>query len=66
LAHYGGTALTVTDINRLEQAARVSMGGFQDLEAAAKPSLHASQPSFRFAILALIAIIILVAASRLI
>jgi hypothetical protein len=58
--------LTVTDINQLEQAARVSMSGFQDLEAAAKPSLHASRTSFRLVALALIAVIILVAASRLI
>jgi len=29
--------LTVTDMNRLEQAARVSMGEFQDPEASAEP-----------------------------
>lgn len=27
----------VADMNRLEQAARISMGGFQDLEASAPP-----------------------------
>ncbi|WP_185973364.1 MULTISPECIES: hypothetical protein [unclassified Mesorhizobium] len=29
--------MTVTDMNRLEQAARVSMGEFQDPEAFAEP-----------------------------
>ncbi|ESY81759.1 hypothetical protein LB577_11665 [Mesorhizobium sp. B283B1A] len=29
--------MTVSDVNRLEQAARVSMGEFQDPEASAEP-----------------------------
>jgi len=34
---YWEECLTVSDMNRLEQAARVSMGEFQDPEASAEP-----------------------------
>lgn len=33
----GGMRLTITDMNRLEQAARISMGEFQDAEEPAPP-----------------------------
>ena len=56
--------MTVADINRLEQAARISMGGFQDLEASAMPSHIASQP-FRFAAFALVALTALIVALQL-
>ena len=36
-ARCGEECLTVADMNRLEQAARVSMGEFQDPEASAAP-----------------------------
>ncbi|PTE08914.1 hypothetical protein [Mesorhizobium helmanticense] len=56
--------LTVSDMNRLEQAARVSMGGFQDLEVSASP--HASRHlSLRFAIMVSIAAVVLMAALQL-
>ncbi|MER9793921.1 hypothetical protein [Mesorhizobium sp. M0213] len=53
--------MTAADLNRLEQAARVSMGGFQDPEA---PAPRASP--LRFAAVALMAAIVLTAASQLI
>ncbi|UVK40169.1 hypothetical protein LHFGNBLO_001603 [Mesorhizobium sp. AR10] len=57
--------LTVADMNRLEQAARVSMGGFQDLEASALPSPRISHPSLRFVVIALVAVLVLIAAFQL-
>jgi hypothetical protein len=57
--------LTVADMNRLEQAARVSMSGFQDLDLSAAPSPHVSHPALRLAIIALIAVIVLIAALQL-
>ena len=51
--------LTVADMNRLEQAARLSMSGFQDAEAPASASPRASHPLLR------LAVVILVAASML-
>ena len=36
-ARCGEECLTVADMNRLEQAARVSMGEFQDPEVSAEP-----------------------------
>lgn len=57
--------LTVADMNRLEQAARVSMSGFQDLDASAAPSPHVSHPLLRLAIIALVAVIVLIAALQL-
>ncbi|MEP6564789.1 MAG: hypothetical protein ABJB10_06585 [Mesorhizobium sp.] len=54
--------LTVADMNRLEQAARVSMSGFQDLDASVSPSPHVSHRSLRLAIIALVAVIMLIAA----
>jgi hypothetical protein len=59
-------ALTVTDMNKLEQAARVSMGGFQDSEASVSPSPHASHMPLRFIAFVLIAFIVLIAAMQLI
>ncbi|TIT00908.1 MAG: hypothetical protein E5W72_04030 [Mesorhizobium sp.] len=59
--------MTVADINRLEQAARVSMGGFQDLEASAMPSPRgASLPTLGFAAIALAVAVVLAAAFQLI
>jgi hypothetical protein len=57
--------LTVADINRLEQAARVSMGGFQDLEASAMLSPRASLPAPGYAAIALAAVVVLAAAFQL-
>ncbi|MES0153730.1 hypothetical protein NKJ81_09075 [Mesorhizobium sp. M0018] len=56
--------MTAADLNRLEQAARVSMGGFQDPDAPAAPAPRASP--LRFAAVALMAAIVLTAASQLI
>jgi len=53
----------VADMNRLEQAARVSMGGFQDAEAP-----RSSRPShlpFRLGLVALLAALVLAAAWQL-
>ncbi|TWI43223.1 hypothetical protein IQ26_00185 [Mesorhizobium tianshanense] len=58
--------MTVADINRLEQAARISMGGFQDLEASAMPSHIASQPFPRFAAFALVMLTALIVALQVI
>jgi hypothetical protein len=57
--------LTVADMNRLEQAARVSMSGFQDLDAAATPVPHAWHPLLRFAAVAFVAAMVLIVASQL-
>ncbi|MER8438144.1 hypothetical protein NKH36_14675 [Mesorhizobium sp. M1312] len=59
-------ALTVADINRLEQAARVSMGGFQDLETSVMPSPRASLPPPGLAAIGLAAVVVLAAAFQLI
>jgi hypothetical protein len=59
-------ALTVADITRLEQAARVSMSGFQDLEASAMPSPRASLPIPGFAAIALAAVVVMAAAFQLV
>ena len=61
----GGMILTVADMNRLEQAARVSMSGFQDPDAAATPAPHPWHPVLRFAAVALVAAIVLIVASQL-
>ncbi|WP_165848716.1 hypothetical protein [Mesorhizobium delmotii] len=58
--------MTVADINRLEQAARVSMGGFQDLEASAMPSPRTPLPTPGVAAIGLAAVVVLVAAFQLI
>ena len=42
----------VADINRLEQAARVSMSGFQDPEAA--PSRNSAHVLFRIGVIAIV------------
>ena len=57
--------LTVADMNRLEQAARVSMSGFQDLDPSAAPSPHVSHLAARLAIIALVAVVVLIAALQL-
>ncbi|WP_077373262.1 hypothetical protein [Mesorhizobium prunaredense] len=59
-------ALTVADINRLEQAARVSMSGFQDLEASAMRSPRASSPIPGLAAIGLAAVAVLAAAFQLV
>ena len=64
-AVWGGMILTVADMNGLEQAARVSMGGFQDIEPSALPSLRISHSSHRPAAIALIALSILAVALQL-
>lgn len=62
----GEMALTVGDINRLEQAARVSMSGFQDLEASAMRSPRASLPLPGLAAIGLAAVAVLAAAFQLV
>jgi hypothetical protein len=66
LGSKGGMTLTVADIDRLEQAARVSMGGFQDPEASAMPSPRTYLPTPGFAAIALAAVVVLAAAFQLI
>ncbi len=56
---------TVADMNRLEQAARVSMGGFQEPESPALPSPRTSRLALRLAAFALIIAILLLAAFQL-
>ena len=56
----------IADVNRLEQAARVSMGGFQDSEASTPPPPSASHPSLRFVALGLAAMIVAVALFQLV
>jgi len=56
--------LTVADMNRLEQAARVSMSGFQDPEAPASPSRH-FHPLLHFAAVVLVTAVVLAAAWQL-
>ncbi|MER8901558.1 MULTISPECIES: hypothetical protein [unclassified Mesorhizobium] len=58
--------MTVADINRLEQAARVSMSGFQDPDASASPLQHAWRPLLRVAAVALVAAVVLIVASQLV
>ena len=57
--------LTVADMNRLEQAARVSMGEFQDPEPPASPSPRTSHLALRITGFALVTAVILVAAFQL-
>lgn len=57
--------MTVADMNRLEQAARVSMSGFQDPDAAATPSQHVWHPMLRLAAIALVTALVLIVASQL-
>jgi hypothetical protein len=53
------TDMMVADMNRLEQAARVSMSGFQDPEP--PPAPRSSHLSLRLAAVALLAIVALTA-----
>ncbi|WP_198032772.1 hypothetical protein [Mesorhizobium sp. L48C026A00] len=62
----GEMALTVADINRLEQAARVSMSGFQDIEASAMRSPRDSLPIPGLAAIGLAAVVVLAAAFQLV
>lgn len=62
----GEMALTIADINRLEQAARVSMSGFQDLEASAMRSPRDSLPIPGLAAIGLAAVVVLAAAFQLV
>jgi hypothetical protein len=55
--------MTVADMNRLEQAARVSMSGFQDAEAPPPP--RSSHLFLRLAAVALLAAMALTAAWQL-
>ncbi|CAH2400177.1 conserved hypothetical protein [Mesorhizobium escarrei] len=58
--------MTAADINRLEQAARVSMSGFQDIEASAIPSPRASLPIPGLAAIGLAAVVVVAAAFQLV
>ena len=46
----------VTDMHRVEQAARLSMGQFQDIEGAVGPARHIFPISLRYAVGALVAV----------
>jgi hypothetical protein len=50
--------LTVADMNRLEQAARISMGEFEDSEASAPPPPPVPHASLRLVVLGLAALIV--------
>jgi hypothetical protein len=52
--------LTVADMNRLEQAARISMGEFEDSEAFAPPLPPVPRASLRLVALGLVAVIVAV------
>ena len=52
--------MTVADMNRLEQAARISMGEFEDSEASAPPLPPVPHASLRLAALGLAALIVAV------
>ncbi|WP_027037062.1 hypothetical protein [Mesorhizobium ciceri] len=52
--------MTVADMNRLEQAARISMGEFEDSEASAPPVAPVPHASLRLAALGLAAVIVAV------
>ncbi|TGQ67498.1 hypothetical protein EN829_024345 [Mesorhizobium sp. M00.F.Ca.ET.186.01.1.1] len=51
--------MTVADMNRLEQAARISMGEFQDCEASSAPLAPAPYAVPHLVVLALAAVIVL-------
>ncbi|OBQ65930.1 hypothetical protein EB815_07905 [Mesorhizobium loti] len=57
----GRNVLTIADINRLEQAARISMGEFLDTEANAETRLQARHGLTIGIVLALAAIVLLAA-----
>lgn len=59
----GETEMMVADMNRLEQAARVSMSGFQDAEP--PPASQSSHLSLRVGAIALLAAVALTAAWQL-
>ncbi|WP_136618856.1 MULTISPECIES: hypothetical protein [Mesorhizobium] len=52
--------MTVADMNRLEQAARISMGEFEDSEASAPPLPAVPHASLRLVALGLAAVIVAV------
>lgn len=55
----------VADMNRLEQAARVSMSGFEDPEAPAAASPQMSHPLLRLVAAVLVAAVVLTLAAQL-
>lgn len=57
--------LTVAEMNRLEEAARVSMSGFQDPEAPASSPPRFFHPLLRLASVVLVAAIVLALAAQL-
>jgi hypothetical protein len=58
--------LTVADMNRLEQAARIAMGEFQDSEASAPPPSSSSAALLRLVALGVVAMIVAVALFQLV
>lgn len=58
--------MTVADMNRLEQAARISMGEFEDSEASAPPLAPVSHASPRLVVLGLVAVIVAMALYQLV
>ncbi|MDF3154746.1 hypothetical protein P3C58_22455 [Mesorhizobium sp. XAP10] len=58
--------MTVADMNRLEQAARTSMGEFEDSEASAPPLAPVPNGALRLVALALVAVIMAVALHQLV
>lgn len=56
--------MMVADMNRLEQAARVSMSGFQDAEAPPSTPARASHPVLRLIAVVLVAAIALTLAMQ--
>ncbi|RUW57726.1 hypothetical protein [Mesorhizobium sp. M7A.F.Ca.US.008.03.1.1] len=52
--------MTVADMNRLEQAARISMGEFEDSEASAPPLAPVPPASSRLVALGLAAVVVAV------
>ncbi|UVK42119.1 hypothetical protein BPNPMPFG_003770 [Mesorhizobium sp. AR07] len=58
--------MTVADMNRLEQAARISMGEFEDSDASAPALPPAPRASLRLAALGLAAVIVAIALVQLI
>jgi hypothetical protein len=57
--------VTVADMSRLEQAARVSMSGFHDIDASVSSASHVFHPWLRIAIVAAVVFIVLAGAFQL-
>ncbi|RWO42231.1 MAG: hypothetical protein EOS12_19930 [Mesorhizobium sp.] len=58
--------MTVADMNRLEQAARISIGEFEDSESSAPPLAPVPNGALRLVALALVAVIVVVALYQLV